>query len=256
MLQGGEPAFQWPDFNVFGLKCSPSFGFGPIYRGRLDRPSILVVADQQSQDDLFTMRALTGDDGQHLQSFLRAAGITGRYAILRVLPVDTLADDQTAVAAAVDSPPVRALYAEAVGVPDHRCCCSSARSPNVWRTHVTPAGDTGRDDEVAIAERRRRQLASRADDAVGLTYRRDITSPTFTYAGEREQIPVRICRSARCAGRRRAATAARRPSTAGHRRSTTARSRCRRGRRRSTPTAVSVRSRRGPDPAEPVMPSG
>ena len=28
--------------------------------------------------------------GQHLQSFLKAAGITGRYAILRVLPVDTL----------------------------------------------------------------------------------------------------------------------------------------------------------------------
>ena len=85
------------------MKCSPSFGTGPIFRGRLDRPSILVLADQQSQDDLFTMRALTGDDGQHLQSFLRAAGITSRYAILRVLPVDTLADNQTAVAAVVDS---------------------------------------------------------------------------------------------------------------------------------------------------------
>ena len=116
LLQGGKPGFPWPDFESFGLKCSPSFGTGPIYRGRLDRPSILVVADQQSHDDLFTMRALTGDDGQRLQSFLRAAGVTGRYAILRALPVDTMSDNQTAAAAAIDSAPVRALYAEAVRV--------------------------------------------------------------------------------------------------------------------------------------------
>ena len=70
LLQGGKPGFAWPDFNSFGLKCSSSMGMGPIYRGRLDSPSLLVVADQQATDDLFTMRAATGDDGQHLQAFL------------------------------------------------------------------------------------------------------------------------------------------------------------------------------------------
>ncbi len=86
LLQGGRPGLGWPDFESFGLKFSPSFGTGPIFRGRLDHPSILVLADQQSHDDLFAMRALTGDAGQHLQAFLRAAGLSSRYAILRVLP--------------------------------------------------------------------------------------------------------------------------------------------------------------------------
>ena len=57
LLQGGLAGFAWPDFKSFGLKCAASFGTGPIYRGRLDKPSILVLADQESHDDLFTMRA-------------------------------------------------------------------------------------------------------------------------------------------------------------------------------------------------------
>ena len=92
LLQGGRSGLEWPDFTHFGLAANPSLGLGSIYRGRLRRPSILVLADQQSHDDLFTGRALTGDAGQHLQAFLAAAGITRRYGILRVLPIDTLDD--------------------------------------------------------------------------------------------------------------------------------------------------------------------
>ena len=55
---------------------------------------------------MFTGRALTGNIGQHLQAFLRAAGVTKRYAILRTLPVDTLAEPKATVAAAVDHPPL------------------------------------------------------------------------------------------------------------------------------------------------------
>ena len=189
LLQGGVPGFAWPDFKSFGLKCSPSFGMGPIFRGRLDRPSILVVADQQSQDDMFTMRALTGDDGQHLQSFLRAAGITGRYAILRVLPVDTLSDDQTAAAAAVDSAPVRALYAEAIKRARPQVLLFVGPLAERLRTHVAPAATP----VVTMKSRLQSGVDASWQAALtqlsALTYRRDITTPTFTYAGEHEQIP-------------------------------------------------------------------
>ena len=189
LLQGGEPGFPWPDFKSFGLKCAPSFGMGPIFRGRLDKPSILVVGDQQSHDDLFAMRALTGDDGQHLQSFLKAAGLTGRYAILRTLPVDTLADDQTAAAAAVDSAPVRALYAEAIKRARPQVLLFVGPLAERLRTHVAPAATP----VVSMKSR----LQSGADASwqtaltqlSALTYRRDISTPTFMYAGEREQIP-------------------------------------------------------------------
>ena len=59
------------------------------------------------------------------------------------------------------------------------------------RDHVTPGRDTGRDDEVAPSDRRRRQLARRAHSARRAGLPRDIASPTFDYHGEREQIPRR-----------------------------------------------------------------
>ncbi len=189
LLQGGKAGLAWPDFNSFGLKCSPSFGTGPIFRGRLDRPSILVLADQQSHDDLFTMRALTGDDGQHLQSFLRAAGLTSRYAILRVLPVDTLADSQTAAATAVDSDAVRAIYTEAVRLARPQVLLLVGPLAHRLHTHVTPTGTP----VVTMKSRLQSGVNASWQTALtqlqGLTYRRDITTPTFTYAGEREQIP-------------------------------------------------------------------
>ena len=49
---------------------------------------MLVLADQESHDDLFTGRALSGDAGQRLQAWLRAAGFTRSYCVLRTLPVD------------------------------------------------------------------------------------------------------------------------------------------------------------------------
>ena len=157
-LQGGSPGLAWPDFNSFGLKCAPSFGTGPIFRGRLDRPSILVIADQQSHDDMFTMRASSGDDGQHLQSFLRAAGVTMRYAILRTLPVDTLADDQTAAAAAVDSAEVRAIHAAAIGSGQspgaalRRAAGATVAEPRHTHRHA------GRHHEITVAVGGERQL--------------------------------------------------------------------------------------------------
>jgi uracil-DNA glycosylase len=189
LLQGGKQGLPWPDFNSFGLKCSSSLGMGPIYRGRLDKPSVLVLADQQATDDLFTMRALTGDDGQHLQSFLRAAGVTTKYAILRVLPVDTLADDQTKTAAAVDSAEVRAVYAEAVRLSKPQVLLFVGPLAQRLQSHVTPVGTP----VVTMKSRLQSGVDASWQAALTqlktLTYTREISAPTFTYAGEREQIP-------------------------------------------------------------------
>ena len=191
LLQGGHPSFPWPDFNSFGLKCNPSLGAGPVYRGRLHRPSILVLADQQSHDDLFTARALTGDGGQHLQALLAAAGVTTSYGILRVLPVDTLADDRNNVTAAVDSPEVRALYAEAVRRSEPQVLVFAGPMAKRLAPHVN------HDGRPAVTIRAHNQQGATAHwragltELAGLTYRRDNPTPSFGYDGERLQIPRR-----------------------------------------------------------------
>jgi hypothetical protein len=86
----GLNAGGWPDFNSLGVTQDNSFGFGPIYRGHLKNPEVFILADQESQDDLFSTRALTGTGGQQLQSYLDLLGAKSNYAIIRTLPVDTL----------------------------------------------------------------------------------------------------------------------------------------------------------------------
>ena len=88
-LQEGWPAFD----EVEGqdeLISDPSFGHGPVYRGKLEDSEVLVLADQMSHDDFFSTRALTGLAGQRLQQALYLAKAEGNYGILRTLPVDTL----------------------------------------------------------------------------------------------------------------------------------------------------------------------
>ena len=69
---------------------SPSFGPTSVYRGRLTHAKILVIADQTSQDDIFSGRALTGLKGQQLQKWLEGQKAGLDYAILRTTPWDTL----------------------------------------------------------------------------------------------------------------------------------------------------------------------
>src|SRR5262249_56155480 len=83
-------------------------------RGRFKKLSLLVLADQTSEDDLFTGRALCGEAGQRLQGLLAAAGITTRYLVLRALPVDVLDRSAASVSTLVDQPAVRALHAELI----------------------------------------------------------------------------------------------------------------------------------------------
>lgn len=89
-LMGQERGFEWPDFDRLGVTSHGSFGTGQIYRGDLENARVLVLADQMSYDDLFSARALTGEGGQRLQSFLVSMGVDRSYGIIRTLPVDTL----------------------------------------------------------------------------------------------------------------------------------------------------------------------
>jgi uracil-DNA glycosylase len=188
LLQGGYSAFPWPDFTTFGLRHHPSYGHGPVYRGRLDRPALLLLADQGSHDDLFTGRALTGDDGQHLQAFLRAAGLTRNYGILRTLPVDTIGEDTDRVRRALDDPKVVALYREAIRRIQPRAVV--AVGSNAQR-HVARLS-LGGTHVVEMAAYRRSAWTSSWRDALGelrnLSYAKDVSNPSFSYDGEREQI--------------------------------------------------------------------
>jgi len=81
--------FMQLDYNKLGVKSHMSLGPNGVYRGRLDKAKILVLADQESNTDMFSGRALTGAGGQKFQSFLDAMGAGESYAIIRTLPVDT-----------------------------------------------------------------------------------------------------------------------------------------------------------------------
>jgi uracil-DNA glycosylase len=193
LLMGGEPGLAWPDFAALGVTSHVSFGRGAIYRGRLHEPRLLVIADQESHDDLFTGRAITGDAGQHLQGWLRAAGYTHRYAVLRVLPVDTLDLAPAQVEAIVDHPQVRALQRALVArvTAGGQTGAVVLVGPLAQRLgpHVVPAGvrtiamKAWREDGALASWR----AALRTLQSAAL--QTDVPSPAFTWDGDRRQIP-------------------------------------------------------------------
>ena len=188
LLQGGATGFPWPDFAALGLPAHPSFGFGPSYRGRLSSPSILVLADQSSHDDLFLARAYSGEAGQRLQSFLAAAGIDRRYAVLRTLPVNSLGATAAKVRGAVDNAQVRAVLREVikrakpkvlVGVGPMAARVIADVAPGGTPTVTMKAwGASG-----ALADWRRALT-----DLSKVTYPKD-RAASFSWDGERLQIP-------------------------------------------------------------------
>ena len=76
-------------------KSHPTFGnMIGSYRGRFDQAKIVIYADQESHDDLFSGRALTGTVGQQLQTWIESQpSVKQDYLIIRSLPYDTLRDD-------------------------------------------------------------------------------------------------------------------------------------------------------------------
>lgn len=169
-----------------------SLGFGPIYRGRLEDVTMLVLADQGCHDDLFTGRALTGDDGQHLQEWMRAAGVDRRYLILRVGPFDTIRTTrrqrQSWVENAATVAAYRAIMAR-VGARSPRLDVLVTLGSSASRladglgldpdTKLQPHGSRG---WLQSWREGLRDLESRR-------YRKDFRRPLFAYDGGRGQIP-------------------------------------------------------------------
>lgn len=191
LLQGGAAGLDWPDFTALGLRCHPSFGYGPVYRGRLRRPSLLVIADQQSHDDQFTGRALTGEGGQHLQAFLTAAGVDRRYGIVRVLPVDTLNEGSADVRAVIDHSATVALHQTVLRRSRPQVILAVGANAGRLLGHL----DTGNTPVARMKAFTQRRSAADWRQALGelqsMRYGKDISRPTFAYDGERQQIPRR-----------------------------------------------------------------
>jgi uracil-DNA glycosylase len=194
LLLGQEPGLAWPDFAALGVTSHASFGVGPLYRGRFQDLSLVILADQASNDDLFSGRALSGDAGQRLAKLLRAAGLTSRYLVLRTLPVDTGDLTQTRRNSLLDHPQVRALHRELL----RRVCAQNPKArallalgPGAQRLapQVAPAGvdvipltKSGASGAAASWQAALDQLATRG-------YPRDLPNPTFQLPSGRGQLP-------------------------------------------------------------------
>jgi uracil-DNA glycosylase len=194
LLLGAEPGVGWPDFASLGVTSDASFGVGPIYRGRFQNLSLIVLADQASDDDLFTGRALSGDAGQHLDQFLRAAGLTRGYLIVRTLPVDTLDLGQTARNSLVDQPQVQALHRQLV----QRIL---AQNPNVTALlalgsgaqrlapHIAPGGLQVIDLAAFGASGQAASWQAALDQLATRSYPKDTPNPSFQLDAGRGQLP-------------------------------------------------------------------
>lgn len=194
LLIGGEPGFPWPDFAALGITSDPSFGVGPIYRGRFADLSLIVLADPDAPDDVFTGRALSGDAGQWLQAFLGAAGLNRRYLILRPVPVDWSDLSGAARAGLVDDPRVQALHRELLArlkATNPGLGLVLAVGPQSRRLvpHVTPAGVTvveaAAHGETGWKASWQAALAALSGHAYG----KDLPGPSFAVPTTRGQLP-------------------------------------------------------------------
>ncbi len=194
LLSGGRRGYAWPDFVALGADAHPSFGHGPIYRGRPRQATAIVLADQQSHDDLFMARALTGEAGQRFQNLLAAMGLTHSYLILRILPIDTLNLTTGAKRALVDSAQVRKVYrkiVETAAKANNRTKVLLAMGPLAQRLapHVNATG-------LPIVELKARNQSgataswqSALAQLSSITYGKDNSNPSFVFDGSRWQIP-------------------------------------------------------------------
>lgn len=194
LLTGAQGGFPWPDFPAAGVTAHPSFGVGPMYRGRFRNVTLVVLADPAGQDDLFTGRALTGEAGQRFQPLLQAAGLGTRYLIVRTVPVDTTGMTAAKRDALVDRAEIRALHGEVL----RRLAAASSglvallalgRGARRLAPHVRPPGlpvielqAHGETGATASWEAALGQLQ-------GLGYTPEIPNPTFQLPASRGQIP-------------------------------------------------------------------
>ena len=194
LLAGAEPGLGWPDFAALGVTAHPSFGTGPLYRGRFRRLSLVVLADQGSDDDTFTGRALSGQAGQAFQGFLTAAGLTRRYLIIRTLPVDTSDLAPAKLMSLVAAPAVQALHRELLSrVLAKNAGVTAVLAMGTGARRLAPAVVPAGTDVIEVAAHGEPGFAASWQAALttlaGRTYTRDLTNPSFTLPAGRGQLP-------------------------------------------------------------------
>ncbi|MBA3339209.1 MAG: hypothetical protein H0T54_05600 [Geodermatophilaceae bacterium] len=194
LLMGQQSGLPWPDFPAMGVTAHPSFGVGPIYRGRFAGFSVLVLADPAEPDDVFTGRALTGESGQRLQAFLTAAGLTKKYLILRTVPVDTSDLSAAKRDALVDRPEVQTLHRHllaALEAGNSGWALLLAVGPGARRlaASVVPQGVPVLNMKAFTETGSRADWQNALDQMSSRTYAKDISAPTFSLPTERSQVP-------------------------------------------------------------------
>jgi uracil-DNA glycosylase len=194
LLMGGEAGLGWPDFAAHGVTADPSFGVGALYRGRFSSLSIVVLADPAGPDDLFAGRAMCGDAGQRLQALLTAAGLTTRYLIVRTVPVDTKGLTSSQRNALLDDTMVRALHTELlsrVSAANSGLAALLAVGPGAQRLATKVAPNGLRVIELpAWSTSARSKWQSALDTLSGLTYKKDLSAPTFQLPTGRGRVPT------------------------------------------------------------------
>ncbi len=193
IVMGGQNGYEWPDFKSLGVTSDPSFGYICSYRGRPGRATFLILADQQSHDDLFTMRALTGNSGQRMQAYLKAAGIDESYCIIRTLPVDTLDLSYAKRKQIIDDAQVQKVLTRVIDkVLDYEDVKVILTFGSLAKYFWDQATITITKPVVHL--KAWRQPGAKTDWINGFNqlqnaqYGKDVT-PTWQYNGEREQIP-------------------------------------------------------------------
>ena len=193
VLQGAYTSKQWPDFSTLGVTSEPSLGYQVAYRGRPNRARFLILADQQSHDDLFTMRALTGNGGQHIQSFLRAAGIDHNYCILRVLPVDTKDLSFNEQKSILENVQVKLMYQSLLNKVTRYGKTKVLLTFGRMSNYLLPLLQVEASLKCILCKSWSQSGATanwheKLLEIKTITYSKDI-QPSFEYNGEREQIP-------------------------------------------------------------------
>ncbi|MCH8129456.1 MAG: hypothetical protein IIC70_06085 [Acidobacteria bacterium] len=194
LLAGGRRGYGWPDWNALGADAHPSFGYGPIYRGRPEDATVIVLADQRSHDDLLTFRALTGEAGQRFQGVLDAIGIDISYVILRVLPIDTLDASTSTRETIVDDPQVRRVYSEIIrraAIANSRRKVLVAMGPMARRLapHANPTSLPVVEVKAWGQSGAAASWRTAIDTLESIPFGKDRSNPSFVWDGARRQIP-------------------------------------------------------------------
>ena len=194
LMMGGETGLEWPDFTLLGATAHPSFGTGPIYRGRLGQAYVLILADQQDHDDLFSGRALTGESGQRMQVFLQNIGILKSYVIIRILPVDTLDLSEAGIASIVNHAQTKKVY-QAI-VDKIRTENPDLKLVLTFGPHAQTLSQSLSLGSLPVIRLKAWKEQGALQDwqgrlpAIGqIAYKKDTANPSLVYNGQKGQIP-------------------------------------------------------------------